>query len=379
MPQFSQQGPKLVGTGATGAAQQGDSVSLSADGNTAIVGGPADNNGHGAAWVYTRSGGVWTQQGSKLVGTGASGAAQQGGSVSLSSDGNTAIVGGPGDNNGHGAAWVYTRSGGVWTQQGNKLVGTGATGAAQQGNSVSLSSDGNTAIVGGPGDNSGAGAAWVYTRSGGVWTQQGASWSARERLEPRSKAPPSRCPPTATRPSWVGPATTVGGAAWVYTRSGGVWTQQGSKLVGTGASGAAQQGASVSLSSDGNTAIVGGPDDNNRGGVGLHAQRRCLDPARKQAGRHGSDRSRATGPLRLAVLRRQHGHRRRAGRQQRHRGCVGLHAQRRCLDPARKQAGRHGSEWSRPTRRLRIALRDGNTAIVGGSTTTAAPGLRGSM
>jgi hypothetical protein len=44
----------------------------------------------------------------------------------VSADGNTAIVGGPGDNSGTGAAWVYTRSGGAWTQQGNKLVGTGA-------------------------------------------------------------------------------------------------------------------------------------------------------------------------------------------------------------------------------------------------------------
>jgi hypothetical protein len=43
---------------------------VSADGNTAIVGGPVDN-GTGAAWFYTRSNGVRTQQGSKLVGSGA--------------------------------------------------------------------------------------------------------------------------------------------------------------------------------------------------------------------------------------------------------------------------------------------------------------------
>jgi hypothetical protein len=48
MPQLSQQGPKLVGAGASGAAQQGASVVLSADGNTAIVGAPGDNNGQGA-------------------------------------------------------------------------------------------------------------------------------------------------------------------------------------------------------------------------------------------------------------------------------------------------------------------------------------------
>jgi len=69
--QFTQQGPKLVGTGAAGTAAQGGSVALSGDENTAIVGGPFDNGGVGAAWVYTRSSGVWSQQGAKLVGTGA--------------------------------------------------------------------------------------------------------------------------------------------------------------------------------------------------------------------------------------------------------------------------------------------------------------------
>jgi hypothetical protein len=44
-------GSKLVGTGAVGIAQQGYSVALSADGNTAIVGGDFDNIGAGATWV----------------------------------------------------------------------------------------------------------------------------------------------------------------------------------------------------------------------------------------------------------------------------------------------------------------------------------------
>jgi hypothetical protein len=111
-----QQGSKLVGTGAVGPAEQGWSVALSADGNTAIVGGVADNRAAGAAWVFTRSGDVWTQQGSKLVGSGAVGSAGQAVSVGLSDDGNTAIVGGLTDNKVTGAAWVYTRSGGVWTR-----------------------------------------------------------------------------------------------------------------------------------------------------------------------------------------------------------------------------------------------------------------------
>ena len=137
-----------------------------------------------------------------------------------------------------------------FSQQGPKLVGTGSSGAAGQSYSVSLSSDGNTAIVGGLADNAHIGAAWVFTRNAGVWTQQ-------------------------------------------------------DKLVGRGATGAARQGTSVSLSSDGNTAIVGGgrQQRGHRGCMGLHAQRRRLDSAR-QIGRHGSDGSRQSRRLRLAVLQR---------------------------------------------------------------------------
>src|SRR5262249_20487502 len=56
--------------------------------------------------------------------------------------------------------------------QQSKLGGPEAIGNAWEGNSVSLSSDGKTGIVGGIGDGVGKGAAWVYTRTGGAWTQQ---------------------------------------------------------------------------------------------------------------------------------------------------------------------------------------------------------------
>ena len=265
---WTQQGSKLVGTGAADPAWQGSYVALSADGNTAIVGGVSDSNHVGAAWIYTRNGGTWSQQGSKLVGTGAVGAAQQGRSVALSADGNTAIVGGYYDNKYVGAAWVYTRSGGTWTQQGNKLVGAGAVGTAYQGSSVALSADGNTAIVGGNYDNKGAGAAWVYTRSGGTWTQQGNKLVGAGAVGVAQQG-------WAVALSADGNTAIVEGyndnkyvgAAWVYTRSGGTWTQQGNKLVGTGAVGAAYQGWSVALSADGNTAIVGGFSDNSKTGA----------------------------------------------------------------------------------------------------------------
>jgi hypothetical protein len=272
--QTFQEQPKLVGTGAVGSANQGMSVALSADGNTAIVGGPGPNNADrdrppfagpaGAAWVFTRGGDGWRQQ-AKLVGTTADyggGLWSQGASVAVSADGNTAIIGGPSDNRTTGAVWVFTRSGGVWTQQGNKLVGSGAGEPPLrpgQGISVALSADGNTAIIGGWE----AEGAWVFTRSGSAWSQQGrklVGTGAVGKLRQGMSVALSADGNTAMVGGWSDNSKT--GAAWVFTRNGGVWTQQGKKLVGSDAVGSARQGTSVALSSDGNTAIVGGPGDN---------------------------------------------------------------------------------------------------------------------
>jgi hypothetical protein len=275
--QVRQQGDKLAGAGAIGQAGQGSSVALSADGNTVIVGGPGDNNGAGAAWVFTRSAGVWSQQGGKLVGAGAvpgtwSMPVNQASAVALSADGNTALVGAAGDNDCTGAVWVFTRKGGLWTQQGQKLVGTGAPACAGQGYSVALSADGNTALVGGPeyaGWYDGAGGAWVFTRSDGVWTQQGG------KLVVSGAAGPSTSLGSAVALSADGNTAIVGadadgdyvGAAWVFTRSAGVWTQQGSKLIGSGGVGYGRQGWDVGISADGNTAIVSGAYDNQNSGA----------------------------------------------------------------------------------------------------------------
>src|SRR5690349_12933505 len=138
---FAQQNTKIVGTGNAGFGKQGQSVAVSADGNTAVVGAPFDNSAQGAVWIFTRSGGVWTQQGNKLVGTGltAGFTAYFGSSVALSADGNTAAMGGYGTGSMQGGTWVFTRSGGVWTQQGNKLFGSGAVfSTAGQGKSIAL-------------------------------------------------------------------------------------------------------------------------------------------------------------------------------------------------------------------------------------------------
>jgi hypothetical protein len=101
-------GEKLTGGGETSAGEFGDSVALSSNGNTALVGGPTDNTAIGAAWVLTHSGTKWEQQGGKLTAKSGEekGESNFGSSVALSSEGNTALIGGPTDNTGVGAAWV---------------------------------------------------------------------------------------------------------------------------------------------------------------------------------------------------------------------------------------------------------------------------------
>ncbi len=264
---WSQQGSKLVGTGASAVAYQGYAVALSADGNTALFGADDDNEEMGAVWVYVRSGGVWTQQGSKLVGTGGVEIVYQGSAVSLSSDGNTALEGGPNDSVGIGAAWVFVRSGGKWTQQGSKLVAAGESGEGNVGHSVSLSGDGNTALLTAPFDAGGAGGAWVFVRSGNAWTQVGSKIIGTDAAGAASQGVSGSLSADGSTAIIGGANDKQGaGAAWVFVRNGSAWTQQGPKLVGTGAAGAALQGSSVSITSDGNTAVVGGPGDND--GVG---------------------------------------------------------------------------------------------------------------
>jgi hypothetical protein len=214
--QFKQEA-KLVGTDAIGFSEQGYSAALSWDGNTALVGGrhdaPGMRNERGAAWVFERSRGKWSQQ-TKLVGMGDIGNADQGLSVALSSSGNTAIVSGPFDNHNVGAAWIFQRSFDREWKQRAKLVPAGTPFGIESGYSASISGDGNTAIIGAPGANGEIGAGFVFVRRHGMWNQQ-------------------------------------------------------AELVGTDVTGPfSTQGTSVALSGDGNTAVVGGFNDNNEANGG---------------------------------------------------------------------------------------------------------------
>jgi FG-GAP repeat len=142
-----------------------------------LIGEPFDRGQPGAVYVFIRRHRVWTQQGPKLVadctsscggpnGTGeVSDNGDFGMSVALSADGNTALIGAGEDNDEEGAVWVFRRHDGLWNQQGPKLVGdctracggpngTGEAHAGDFGDTVALSGDGRTALIGGPGARS---------------------------------------------------------------------------------------------------------------------------------------------------------------------------------------------------------------------------------
>ncbi len=249
----------------------GQSISISSDGNTAIVGALEDTGGTdaGAAYIFIRTGSAWTQE-AKIQSSDIQAGDNFGYSVSISSDGNTAIVGAYGEGTGDGgAAYIFTRSGSTWTQQA-KIQSSVIEADDNFGGSVSISSDGNTAVVGANGEDTGgsnAGAAYIFIRTGSAWTQQAKiqaldkeaddSFGSYLLLGDGSSVSISGDGNTvivAAQLEDTGGQST--GAVYIFTRVGSAWTQQ-AKLQALDKQTSDNFGSSVSITSDGNTAIVG--------------------------------------------------------------------------------------------------------------------------
>ncbi len=304
----------------------GWSLALSADGDTLAVGAynedssatgiggdQTDNNAtnSGAVYVFTRNNGAWSQQAYvKASNTGAGD--RFGVAVALSDDGNTlaagaywedsiatGIGGNQTDNSAHnaGAVYVFTRSNGTWSQQAYvKASNTG--GNDNFGRSLALSADGDTLAVGAFLEDSNAtgidgnqtnnsathaGAAYVFTRSNGTWSQQAyvkasntggfdsfglsvALSADGDILAVGAYLEDSNA--TGIGGDQTDNSATDAGATYVFTRSNGTWSQQAYvKASNTG--GFDRFGLSVTLSGDGDTLAVGAPlEDSNATGIG---------------------------------------------------------------------------------------------------------------
>jgi len=87
---------------------------------------------------------------------------------SVSISGSTAVVGVPGDNSGAGDVYVFTRSGTAWTQQ-TVLTASDATAGDSFGEAVSV--NGTSIAVGAPGHGGSQGAVYTFTFDGANWNQ----------------------------------------------------------------------------------------------------------------------------------------------------------------------------------------------------------------
>ena len=285
-------------------------ASVAMDGDTALVGAWGAAGSRGAAWVFTRAGGVWAQQGRLAADDGA---VMDFFGESVALDGDTALIGAWGcDIGGHneqGAAYVFTRSDGVWTEvhkfvaddgeandsfgqsvalsgdaalipsrfakvgdnflQGAVYASTRADGdwsaltklAAADGAPLdrfgfSIAADGNSAVIGALGGNEDRGAAYVFTRSEQGWIEQ-AKLGASDGVEfddfgQRVGIDGNRVIVGADFAAVDGRA--LQGAAYVFTRSGDTWSEE-SKLVAE--DGAENDSFGIAVAIDGGNALVG--------------------------------------------------------------------------------------------------------------------------
>ncbi len=255
---WSQQA-KLEASDAAAGDQFGVSVAVSGD--TVIVGAlfgdSTTSTDSGTAYVFTRSGSVWTQQ-AELAASNAASNGQFGWSVAI--DGDTAIVGARlGDTAvaDSGAAYVFTRSGSTWTQQA-RLDHPSPAGFDHFGSAVDVESD--TAVVGArlddPAAGNNAGAAYVFTRSGSIWTLQDTLEASDGAADDNFGESAALSGDTAIVGTMLDDTAggTNAGSAYVFTRSGSVWTQQ-AKLEASDA--AADNRFAYTLDLDGDTAVIG--------------------------------------------------------------------------------------------------------------------------
>lgn len=250
---------KLVASDSAPVDRFGFTVAIS--GNTAIVGAFFDDVGlnpdQGSAYVFTRSGGIWTQQ-AKL--TADDGAAADSFGYRVAVDGSTAVVGsywadvaGQVD---QGAAYVFVRAGTTWAQQA-KLVSSDGAGSDQFGHSVAVS--GRTAVVG-SNNHGGTGAAYVFAAKGATWTER-AKLTASDAADGSGfgfALGVSGRTIVVGDPVHAAGANTEQGAAYVFTLSGNRWVEQ-AKL--TAADGAAGDFLGRSVAVSGDTVVAGAQFD----------------------------------------------------------------------------------------------------------------------
>lgn len=284
--------------------QFGYAVSLSSDGSTLAVSQTSDPsnatgiNGNqknaqapdsGAVFVFAHNGDSWTQQAYVKPWNTTTPGVLFGYSVGLNATGDTLAVGTYDELGGEGALYVFGRNKGRWAQEA-RLHASNAERGDSLGCSIAISDDGNT-IVGGAfdedailagiqppdagahdeADDDSTGAAYVFVRKDGKWSQQAYmkafntrindqfGWALTMSHDGNTIAVGSHLEDSGAKGingDQTDASAEDSGAVYVYTRSGDTWSPA-AYVKATNTKAAAEFGISLALSADGKVLAVG--------------------------------------------------------------------------------------------------------------------------
>ena len=242
-------------------------VSVDISGDTVVVG---TLNGE-KAYIFEKPVGAWTDatQTAILSATDNFGSDKFGSAVAISGD--TAVVGAPGDDSASGSAYVFVRPGSTWSNitETAKLIATQPNANDLFGSSVDI--DGDTVIIGANGDDSVRGSAFVFVKPAGGWVND----TQTAKLTASDRALGDRL---GISVSVSGDAIVAGasekaamtGAAYVYVKPAGVWTNTTETAKLTASDGLAGDRFGVSASFSGDSVLIGAPGkDASKGGAYL--------------------------------------------------------------------------------------------------------------
>jgi hypothetical protein len=233
--------------------QFGMSVAMSGNGRTLVTAAPdaagAGVSDEGAAYIFTDQAGTWTQIAELTV----SGTTELGISVAISADASTIVVGSPLSNNENGEAFVYTKSGNAYVRTQELTAPASAATPpplAFLGITTALSSDGSTIAFGEPN----VGVTDVFTKAAGA-----KAWTETAQLPGGGDSVAVSRNGTIVAAGQTG-INNLNGAVFVFTKSGGTFTEASEVLPPAHKKGAAfDAGASIGMSANGSVIAFGAP------------------------------------------------------------------------------------------------------------------------
>ena len=254
---------KLVA--ADGAMNDALAFSVAIDGDTAVLGAPGDDESRGAVYVFTRSGASWAQT-AKLTASDGAADDQLGHSVAI--EGDTIIAGAPLDDVGanleQGSAYTFARTGAAARTETAKLTASDGAAGDVLGNSVAI--EGDTIVATAPQDAVGAnleqGSAYTFARTGAAARTETAKLTASD-----GAAGDVLGASVAIEGDTIvagAPGDDVGanleqGSAYTFARAGAAARTATARL--TASDGAAGDVLGASVAIEGDTIVAGAPGD----------------------------------------------------------------------------------------------------------------------